>query len=71
MNVRVSEFVREKLGSFEIGRAFYEFVQKEDLPSCRKIIKVHEAMVSITMFMVFQTGKLKYMLKNVTNIWTN
>ena len=39
-NVRLSEFVREKHGSFDSAKAFYEFVQPEYLPWCRKMIRV-------------------------------
>ena len=38
-NVRMSTFIRNKLGSFEKGRAFFEFTEKEDLPFCRKAIR--------------------------------
>ena len=41
-NVRMSEFVKRKLkiSSFERGRAFYEFTLKEDLPYCRKVVRM-------------------------------
>ena len=43
----MSEFVKEKLtlDSFESGRAFYEFTQAEDLPCCRKVIRVPLSML--------------------------
>ena len=39
-NVRLSHFVRKIFGSFENGRAFYEFSQQEcfEIPACRKVI---------------------------------
>ena len=39
-NVRMSEFIREKIGSFESGKAFYQFNQPEDLPCYREIVHV-------------------------------
>ena len=38
-NVRMSKFVRNKLGSFEKGKAFFELTEKEDLPFCRKAMR--------------------------------
>ena len=42
-NLRMSEFVKRKLGSFESAKAFYEFIRKEeDLPCCRKVIHMQD-----------------------------
>ena len=29
-NIRMYQFIKEKLNSFEVGNAFYEFTQSED-----------------------------------------
>ena len=44
-NVRLSQFVRKIFGSFENGRAFYEFSQQECFPACRKVIIIPDAKV--------------------------
>ena len=37
-NIRMSEFIRAKIGSFENGKAFYEFKQSEDLPCYKEVV---------------------------------
>ena len=39
-NVRMSEFIKTKLGSFETGKAFYEFKQPEDLSLYKEVVHV-------------------------------
>ena len=39
-NVRMSEFIRTKIGSFDNGKAFYEFNQSEDLPCYKEVVHV-------------------------------
>ena len=39
-NVRMSEFIKTKIGSFDNGKAFYEFKQSEDLPCYKEVIHV-------------------------------
>ena len=39
-NIRMSEFIKMKLGSFENGKAFFEFKQPEDLPCYKEIVHV-------------------------------
>ena len=41
-NVRMSDFITKEIGSFERGKAFYEFKagDKEDLLCCRKAIRI-------------------------------
>ena len=39
-NVRMSEFVKQKVGDYKKGEAFYEFTQEEDLASYREILHV-------------------------------
>ena len=46
-NVRLSEFVREKRGSFDSAKAFYEFDKEEYLPWCRKMIRVPAAKLEV------------------------
>ena len=44
-NVRMSEFIRMKIGSFENGKAFYEFMQPEDLPCYREVVYVPMSLI--------------------------
>ena len=39
-NVRMSEFIRIKIGSFENGKAFYEFKEPEDLSCYKEVVYV-------------------------------
>ena len=48
-NVRLSEFVREKFGSFDSAKAFYEFVKPEYLPWCRKVIRVPVKLLKVSL----------------------
>ena len=46
-NVRMSDFVTKGKGSFESGKAFYEFKDKdEDLLYCRKAMNIPKGVVS-------------------------
>ena len=46
-NVRMSDFITKRIGTFERGKAFYEFQQgdKEDLLCCRKAIRITDKKV--------------------------
>ena len=39
-NVRMSEYIKQRLGVYEKGAAFYEFVQREDLLSYKEVLYV-------------------------------
>ena len=39
-NMRMSSFVKQNLGSFENGRAFYEFTSEEDFLHYEEVVKV-------------------------------
>ena len=39
-NIRMSKFVRAKIGSFDNGKAFYEFKQHEYLPCYKEVVHV-------------------------------
>ena len=39
-NIRMSEFIRIKIGSFENGKAFYEFKEPEDLSYYKEVVYV-------------------------------
>ena len=52
-NVRMSEFVKMKIGSFENGRAFYEFKQPEDLLHYKEVVHVSTSLIDrLTMVQV-------------------
>ena len=52
-NVRMSEFVKMKIGSFENGRAFYEFKQPEDLLYYKEVVHVPTSLIDrLTMVQV-------------------
>ena len=47
-NVQMSKFVKQKLGSFMNGKAFYEFTQKEeDLSYYKEVVNVQKSLVSL------------------------
>ena len=40
-NIRMSEFIKAEIGSFENGKVFYEFRKAdEDLSCCKEVIHV-------------------------------
>ena len=39
-NVRMSEYIKQQLGVYEKGAAFYEFVRSEDLLSYKEVVHV-------------------------------
>ena len=39
-NIRMSDFVKKKIGTFENGKIFYEFKQDEDLPCYKEVVHV-------------------------------
>lgn len=52
-NVRMSEFVKMKIGSFENGRAFHEFKQPEDLLYYKEVVHVPTSLIDrLTMVQV-------------------
>ena len=69
-NVRMSTFVRKKTGSFEEGRAFYEFTENEDLPYCRKVIRMPVGKVNTYWL---QLNGIKFLFKYIiaiANVYT-
>ena len=44
----LDKFVRENGYDYEIGRAFYEFVSKEDIPEGREVILMNKVCCSYT-----------------------
>ena len=45
-NVRMSAFIRNRLGSFQKEGAFYEFTDKEDLLCCKKVVRASKDKVN-------------------------
>ena len=41
-NVRMSEFIKQQLGVYEKGAAFYEFLNSEDLLSYKEVVHLPE-----------------------------
>ena len=39
-NIRLSEFICQKLGEYEKGKAFYEYTQEDDLPFYKEVVYV-------------------------------
>ena len=39
-NVRMSEYIKQQLGVYEKGAAFYEFAQSDDLLSYKEVVHV-------------------------------
>ena len=54
-NIRMSVFVKNNFGSFERGRAFYEFIQKEDLLFWTKAIRMKKGNIKVN---------INFLLKN-------
>ena len=44
-NVQMSTFINKKLGSFENGRAFYEFTDEEDLMYYKEVVNKFKSKV--------------------------
>ena len=44
-NMRMSSFIKQKLGSFENGRAFYEFTDEEDFLHYKEVVNVQKSQV--------------------------
>ena len=51
-NMRMSSFVKQNLGSFENGRAFYEFTSEEDFLHYKEVVKVQKSQVCLTIVMI-------------------
>ena len=54
-NVRMSEFVKQKLGFFNKGEVFYEFSQEEDLLSYKEIICVPQLLLEENLVSIIHT----------------
>ena len=52
-NIQMSRFIEKTLGTFENGRAFYEFTGEEDLIYYKEVVKVQKGKLKVILLISF------------------